>query len=460
MPQSETAYQAALDYLYGFIDFSLTRDDRYSPERFDLGRVEALMRMLGNPQDRFRILHVAGTKGKGSVSALCASALVSGGYRTGLYTSPHGSEFTERIQVDGEQIPQDTLADLVEELKPAVESIPEITTYEITTALALVYFANQGVEAAVLEVGLGGRLDATNIVLPLVSVITSISYDHTQFLGETLQEIAAEKSGIIKPGVPVVSSPQQEPALLTIEQIANERNAPMLLVGRDYLFAPVSQSMEGQTLVVWPAEEQGLADAFIESGGAINDWEPLRLHIPLLGAHQVENAATAYLALNTARVRGLPVSDSAIQAGFSSVKWPGRFEVLDRHPPVIVDSAHNRHSALRLRQALDDYFPGLPVILIFGASEDKDIRGMFAELLPRVRQVIATRSTHPRAVDPGQLVDLAHQAGKPARAAESVEEALALALRLSESESVVLAAGSVFVAAGVRQVWMEKFIRK
>jgi dihydrofolate synthase/folylpolyglutamate synthase len=256
--------------------------------------------------------------------------------------------------------------------------------------------------------------------------------------------------------VPVISAPQQDEALTTIERIAGERAAPFRLVGRDYLFAPVSLSMDGQTLVVWPSEEQELADAFIESGGANHDWEPLRLHIPLLGAHQVENAATAYLALVTARSLGLSITDRAIQSGFATVEWPGRFEVLNRQPPLIVDSAHNRYSALKLRQALDDYFPALPVILIFGASTDKDIRGMFAELLPRVRQVIATRSTHPRAVEPGELVDLAHQHGKPAQATESIEEALQLAIRLSESESVILAAGSVFIAAGVREVWMER----
>ncbi|MDX1435546.1 MAG: folylpolyglutamate synthase/dihydrofolate synthase family protein [Anaerolineales bacterium] len=456
MQSLEPAYQEALDYLYSYIDFSLTRESRYSPDRFNLARVRELMATLSNPQNNYKIIHVAGTKGKGSVSAFCASALEAAGHKTGLYTSPHGAEFTERIQVNGRQIPQNSLVDLVHQFKPAIESIPEITTYEITTALALKYFADQSVDAAILEVGLGGRLDATNIVDPLVTVITSISYDHTQFLGESLPEIAAEKGGIIKPGIPVVVAPQQDAAFATIEKIAQDQKAPLLLVGRDYLFAPIAHSLTGQTMVIWSATEQAQADEFIEAGGASHDWEPLRIHIPLLGAHQVENAATAYLALVTARAEGLRVSDAHIREGFAAVAWPGRFEVLSRRPPLIVDSAHNRYSALKLRQALDDYFPGLPVILIFGASTDKDIRGMFSELLPRVRQVIATKSTHPRAVEPHELVELAHQYGKPATATETIEQALDLALERAENESVILAAGSVFLAAGVRQIWGEK----
>ncbi len=450
------AYQEALDYLYSYIDYSLTRSDRYSPERFNLERMVQLMDALGNPQNQYPILHVAGTKGKGSVCALCAGALQASGRRVGLYTSPHGNEFTERIQINRQEIRPEDLVALVNEIKPAVEAIPELTTFEISTALAFAYFAAQQVDAAVLEVGLGGRLDATNIVTPIVSVITSISYDHTQFLGESLPEIAREKAGIIKLGIPVVLAPQLDAARLPIERIAGERGAPIYHVGQDYLFAPQAHSLSGQSLLIWSAGEQPLADAFIESGGSDHDWEPIRLHIPLLGAHQVTNAATAYTALIVGRDHGLPISDSAIREGFASTRWPARFELLSRQPPLVVDSAHNRDSALKLRHALDDYFPGLPVILIFGASEDKDITGMFNELLPRVRRVITTKSIHPRAIDPQLLVDKAHQFGKPAQAFQTVEKALAEALRLAESESVILATGSLFVAAGIRAAWSDR----
>jgi dihydrofolate synthase/folylpolyglutamate synthase len=451
----ESEYQEALDYLYKYVDYSLVRNLRYSPEKFDLKRMFDFVNTLGNPERNYPILHVAGTKGKGSVSAMCASALEAAGYRVGLYTSPHLTDFAERLRVNGCPIPHQELVALVDDTKTKIESIPELTTFEITTALAFLYFHLQGVEAAVIEVGLGGRLDPTNVAIPIVSVITSISYDHTLILGDTLAQIASEKAGIIKPGVPVVVAPQKDEARKVIEQAAEQQSAPLIQVGRDYLFAPLSHSLENQTLLVWAASEQTFLDAYIESGGT-QEWEPTRLTIPLLGYHQVENAATAYAALRTARDQGLHLSEEEIRTGFRNASWSGRFEILQRHPAVIIDSAHNRDSALKLRLALDDYFPGQPVVLIFGASEDKDIHGMFAELLPRVSQVVATKSIHPRAVEPEKLVELAHQFGRPAVVTESVEAALEEALRLAEKEAVVLVAGSIFVAAGIRDAWLER----
>ncbi len=293
-----------------------------------------------------------------------------------------------------------------------------------------------------------------------MSVITSLSYDHTQFLGETLAEIATEKAGIIKPGVPVVLAPQKDEARRAIERIAVERNAPLVQVGQDYLFAQLAYSLNGgQSFSIWAASEQAQANEYIESGG-FQEWEPVRLNIPLLGYHQVENAATAYAAMQVARVNGLPLSEADIRKGFAQVHWPGRFEVLQPYPPVVIDSAHNRDSALKLRMALDDYYPGLPVVLVFGASEDKDIAGMFAELMPRVRQVVATQSFHPRAVDTAVLVELAHRYGKPAKAVVPVEDALEEAIRMAEGEAIVLAAGSLFVAAAVRQSWADRMVMR
>jgi dihydrofolate synthase/folylpolyglutamate synthase len=448
----ESAYQDTLNYLYSFVDYSLTRSFRYSPEKFDLNRMHEFVEHLGNPQETYPVIHVAGTKGKGSVSAMCASALQAEGYRVGLYTSPHLQDYAERIQVDGQPIPHEDLIDLVQEIKPYLDQGTRLTTFEITTALAFLYFARRDVSATVAEVGLGGRLDATNVVVPVVSVITSISYDHTDILGKTLKEIAGEKAGIIKPGVPVVVAPQKDEARLAIEAIAAERSAPLTQVGRDFLFAPISHSLASQSMLVWSSSEQGLIDAYIESGGD-QEWEPTRLNIPLLGYHQVENAATAYAALQVSRERGLAISDEAVRIGLSRTSWPARFEVLSHHPLVVVDSAHNRDSALKLRLALDDYFPGKPVILVFGASEDKDIEGMFAELMPRVRQVIATQSYHPRAMETERLVKMAHRFGRPVKVVATVEDALAEAVRLAENGAMVLVTGSIFVAAGARHTW-------
>ncbi|MCL4561105.1 MAG: bifunctional folylpolyglutamate synthase/dihydrofolate synthase [Chloroflexi bacterium] len=455
----EIAYQEALDYLYSFIDYSLTRQFRYSPEKFDLSRMKELLDRLGNPERAYPIIHIAGTKGKGSVSAFCASALRAAGYRTGLYTSPHLEDYTERIQINGENIPHAELVDLIGILKPQVDQIQGLTTFEITTALAYLYFARQNVNAAVIEVGLGGRLDATNVAESQVSVITALSYDHMNVLGDTLAKIAGEKAGIIKPGKPVVSAPQKEEARKVIEETAAERGSRLIQVGKDYLFAPWSHSLDEQTILIWSAQDQPMIDQFLENNATLG-CNPYCMSIPLLGYHQVENAATAYAALQTAREAGFQITEEHIRGGFSKVVWPGRFELLRKTPPMIIDSAHNPDSALKLRLALDDYLPGMPVIMIFGASEDKDVRGIFTELLPRVQKVIATQSVHPRAMETEKIVSMVHQFGCPAQSVIPLEAALERALELAGNEAAVIATGSIFIAAGVRHAWFEKRVRE
>ncbi len=401
-------YQQTLDYLYSYVDFSMTRGHRYSADQFDLGRMQALVTRLGNPEGRYPVIHIAGTKGKGSVAAFCHSALMAEGYRTGLYTSPHLHDYAERIQINGAPIPHDELIQLVEDNKPVFGSVPQLTTFEITTALAFLYFARQEVDAAVIEVGLGGRLDATNVVTPVISVITSISYDHTYLLGDTLAEIAGEKAGIIKEGIPVVVSTQKDEALQVIQRIAAERSAPLIQVGRDTMYEPQSHSLDGQSFLVWQVIKDPQSN---NRQGAQGKSHPILLTIPLLGSHQVQNAVTAFAALQVFTRSGLSLSDGAIRQGFSKTSWPGRFEILQKQPPIVIDCAHNRDSALKLRQAIDDYFPNQRAVLVFGASEDKDIAGMFAELAPITRRVIATKSFHPRAIEPEKLVEVAQGLG-------------------------------------------------
>jgi dihydrofolate synthase/folylpolyglutamate synthase len=444
-------YQEALDYLYSFVDYSQSRTYKYSAQTFDLNRMVKFLELFGQPQARYPALHLAGTKGKGSVAAMCASALRAAGYRAGFYTSPHLQDFCERIQINGELIPQAAVAEIVDGMRATVERVPDLTTFELATALAFQYFARENVDVAVIEVGLGGRLDATNVITPLVSVITSLSYDHTNLLGNTLAEIAGEKAGIIKPGVPTVSAPQKEEALAVLERIAAERGAPLTLTGRDWLFRPVAHSLENQTFEIWSAEEQRQLNALRAEGHPVN-WTPLNLEIPLLGQHQVENGAVAYAALTTVRERGLPVSHDAIREGLRNVCWPGRFEILSRRPFVVADGAHNGDSAQKLATALSDYFPGRRVTLIFGASSDKDVPGMFAELLPRVSHVIMTQAVHPRAWDPEELAKLAvdTRAGLSAEIVSPVAQALERALQLSAPDDVILACGSLFVVAEAR----------
>jgi dihydrofolate synthase/folylpolyglutamate synthase len=428
-------YNKALDYLYSFVDYSLKHSSELAKAEFNLDRMFALMDELGNPQNTYPIIHVAGTKGKGSVSAMCASALQAGGYTVGLYTSPHLLDYCERIQVNGEPISHEIMIDLVEEIKPAVAKIPKLTTFEITTALGFLAFAKQGCNAAVIEVGLGGRLDATNIVTPKVSVITSISYDHTAVLGDTLAKIAGEKAGIIKDGVPVVSSPQKKEALEVLERIANDRGCKFMLVGKEVTFERVNSSLDGQSIYIKDNRQPST----------------LNLQLPLLGEHQIENAAVAYTALKQS---GFELSDEAIQKGFSQVKWRARFEIARREPPVIFDSAHNVDSFVKLRQTLDEHYPGKKIYLIFGASEDKNIPDMFDVMKPRIMKIIITRADHPRALEVERIVELAEQAGVPYEAITPVESAFRRALENSANDgSIVLSAGSMFVTAEVMRAW-------
>nr|HNB55093.1 folylpolyglutamate synthase/dihydrofolate synthase family protein [Anaerolineales bacterium] len=340
------SYSSALTYLNRFLDHSKTHAANLAPENFDLQRVHTLLNYLGNPHHAYPVIHIAGTKGKGSTAAFCAGALQAAGYRTGFYTSPHLEEYTERFQINRAPISQTEFVVLVEDIQPFVAQIPSITSFEIEAVLAFWYFARQQVQAAVIEVGMGGRLDATNVVSPLVSVITTISLDHVPILGNTVAEIAGEKGGIIKAGRPVISSPQLGPAREVIHAIARERHAPLIQVDEQVTFRPVSAGLEGQRFEV-----------------SYRDEPPVELEISLLGPHQIENATTAYTALRVANEQGLNLSPNSIRDGLAATSWPGRFEIFKHAPnPIILDGAHNQDSARRLRQTLDQYFPARPTI--------------------------------------------------------------------------------------------------
>ena len=437
--QITPAYQAALDYIYSFVDFSRTHQENLSPENFDLSRMVQFMALLGEPQNDFPSLHVAGSKGKGSVSAFCASALQQAGYRVGLYTSPHLRDFEERIQINQVPIARETLVDLVDEIKPVVSQIHGLTTFEIMTGLAFLYFARAGADIAVIEVGLGGRLDATNIINPLVSVITSLYLDHTSILGDTLAQIAAEKGGIIKSGVPVICAPQEKESLEVLGRIAEEKAAQLVEVARDYSFKLLERKLDGQVFEIRNEKDQFL----------------MELAIPLLGEYQITNAVVAYAALEELRVQGIAISEEHITRGFREVVWPARFEVLRKEPPVIVDSAHNPASMGKLRETIDDFFPDLPLVLVFGISEDKQLDGMLEEILPRTTHLITTQADHPRAMDPDEL---AGRAGKYKCRIESIPEvgeALRRGLSLVEEKNLLVVTGSIFVAASGRIAWFE-----
>jgi dihydrofolate synthase/folylpolyglutamate synthase len=432
-------YQDALDYIYSFVDYSLTHMQNLKPENFDLGRMAAFASALGDPHNQYKSIHVAGSKGKGSVTALCAAALQAAGYQTGMNISPHLIDFTERILINGQYISQAEVISLVEQVKPDVAGIPRLTTFEIITGMAFLHFAQRAAEVAVVEVGMGGRLDATNILTPQVSAITSLSLEHTYVLGSTLAEIAGEKGGIIKPGVPVVVAPQEEEARRVLERLAAERNAPCIQVGRDYQYELLAHSIDGQTLRIWAAGEAPENGTLLQLG--------------LLGAHQAENAAVAYAALQTANHNGLPISTAAIQSGFAQAQWQGRLQILNRDPLLVVDGAHNVEAVQVLHRALEDYFSDKPVVLVVGFSEDKDIKGMLRELLPRVESLIATQAMHPRAMAPEKILAQAESLGVPITLAPRMEEALETALRRVPPGGMILVCGSLFAVGAAIAVW-------
>ena len=433
-------YEEALDYIYSFTDYEKTTSYRYAPKFFDLARMERLLASLDNPHRRFPSVHIAGTKGKGSTAAMTASVLQAAGYRTGLYTSPHLHTFRERIRVDGQPIGRAEVVALAERLRPLVEGVEGITTFEVMTAMAFLYFVERGVDFAVLEVGLGGRLDATNVVSPLVSVITSLSYDHTHILGHTLAQIAREKAGIIKRGVPVVSAPQPPEAMAVIEQVCREREAELVVVGRDW---------------TWEAGEANLKGQWFKVAGGGGQEASRSFWIPLLGRHQLINATLAVAAVEMLRQRGVHIPEASLREGLRRVRWPGRLEVLGRRPFLIVDCAHNADSAQKLAAALRELFAYRDLILVFGASADKDIRGMMRALLPLAREVILTRAHHPRAADPGELREEARSLGWEAAISEDVAGALSQALELAGEDDLVCVTGSTFVVAEAREAWAE-----
>lgn len=426
-------YQGALEYINSFTDYEKLTSMLLEP--FGLGRIERLLVRLGNPHLTGRVFHVAGTKGKGSTAAMIASVLDAQGYRTGLFSSPHLHSFRERIRVNGQPIPENDLVALLQEVRPPVEemhrdgALGRITTFELTTLLAFLYFSAKEVDFQVIEVGLGGRLDATNVVRPLVGVITSISLDHTSILGTTIRQVAMEKAGIIKPGTVVVTAPQEPEAEEVIRLTCNERGARLVMLGKDVCWLRQSASLEGQTLLVRTPK----AD--------------YRLRIPLLGKFQCENAALAVSAIEEARSLGIDISPRSTAQGLAKVSWPGRMHILQHRPLLLADGAHNVHSAAVLRETIKEDLLYHRCILVLGASIDKDTAGIVREFNPLADVVVATRSHHPRSAPPVMIAREFGFLGKECRIAGDVPGAIETALELASPDDLVLVTGSLFVVA-------------
>ena len=437
-------YTAALDYLYGFVNYEKKMADAYTPDKMDPSRPGRLLTLLGSPHTQFPAIHIAGSKGKGSVAAMSAFCLRAAGLKVGLYTSPHLQEFRERIRIltpadpDG-RISQSQFASLTEKLQQVVPQVAGITWFELVTALAFMHFAAQKVDIAVVEVGLGGRLDATNVLTPLVSVITSLSLDHTELLGNSLAAIAGEKGGIIKPAVPVVIAPQAPEALERLAQIAQTQSAPLTVIGRDWqVEAGGPADSAGQWVRLWPPD-----DSFLP--------RPATFYLPLAGRFQQQNCAVALAALSKT---GLPtLHQQTIADGLADVRWPGRLQIIHTSPTLLLDCAHNPDSAGQLAEALGQQFHYDRLWLIIGITADKDMAGVLAPLLPMANGVMVTAANNPRAARPEQLQQIAANLGYVARPVTSLNEAIRQTWITARPGDLICLTGSIFLVGDLLNQW-------
>ncbi len=436
-------YKQSIDRLMSLVDHE--RTGLQGPRQkviYDLSRIQALLKLLGNPHTAARTIHIAGTKGKGSTAALCDAALHAAGYRTGFYSSPHLHSFLERIRRDTKPISQAEFTALVEEVWPHQltatndAGLGPVSFFEFMTAMSFQSFKEAKSDFQTIEVGLGGRLDATNVVDPDVCVITSISRDHTAVLGDSLSQIAAEKAGIIKSGSQVVVAPQSPEALGSVEWACQRMGVRPIQVGRDLTWRRETVSPDGQSFSV-----QGRLGRY-------------QLTIPLLGGYQLENATAAVAALEVLRDQGHAISPDAIQRGFAGVSWPCRMEVLSRSPLVVADGAHNPYSMEALLDSLPEYLPHRRLLLIAGFSRDKNVEDMVRRLVLAQPKVFATASRHPRSLSPKAVAARFMDLGTSAVETESSAEALGQALAIAGENDLVLATGSLFVAAEVREAML------
>jgi dihydrofolate synthase / folylpolyglutamate synthase len=384
------SYSETIRYLYSL---------RQQGIKFGLDNITRLLSELNNPHESFLSVHVAGTNGKGSTSAIMASILQAAGFRVGLFTSPHLVSFTERIQINGVEITESEVVRLASEIKEIVSGIDDFspTFFEIVTAMALLYFERKGTDIAVIEVGMGGRLDATNIIVPEVSVITSIDFDHKEFLGNSLREIAYEKACIIKSTIPVVTSYQGTEATEVLYEKARERHAALYIYGKD--FASVLKT----------EDISGICFDYRDDSLVIHN-----LLLPLTGEHQMQNASVAIRAIELLSKK-LSVAPWVhfIREGLKNVRWPGRLEIIHEDPPILIDGAHNSAAAIALSQTLKNIFLRKygNIILVLGIMDDKDIPGVMGPLLPLAAEIILTSPSYSRAASPGKLSDIAASLG-------------------------------------------------
>ena len=441
------SYKQAKEFLLQTTDYEKLTQYKYDSSSFDLKRMEEMMAFVGNPHKKRRCVHITGTKGKGSTSIIIASILKELGLKTGLFTSPHLIYLEERMKVNDRMISQKMFVELINRLKPYVDRImlknPTLmpTFFEIVTAIAFLYFERKKVDISVLEVGMGGRLDSTNIILPEISVITPVSYDHTDRLGHTLDRIAYEKAGIIKEGVPVISSAQEPEPLSVISKTCKEKNARLYLVGKDILINNIKVTKR---------------NGFYGTEYEIRTWRNIykNIFLPLVGRHQVENCATAIGALDVLAENGIiETNNENIINALAKVKCPARIEVISESPLIVLDTAHTVSSMKILRESIKENFSFKKLIVVIGLSADKDIEGILKEIAFVADDLILTRTGNPREAEPEKMAVTAKRFyRKNPMVIEDIDEALKEAKRIAEKDDLICITGSFFLAGKLKKL--------
>jgi len=433
------SYKEALNYLNSLINYEKKLDLAYNRRLFNLSRMKAILERLGNPHLSLKAVHIAGTKGKGSTAAIVTSILNSAGYKVGLYTSPHLISPRERIRIGNELIKEEEFSLYLERIKAVVENIKyegtslHPTFFEVYTALAFTYFYHKGVDIAVVEVGLGGRLDATNVIRPLVEVITPVSFDHTQQLGNEITSIAKEKAGIIKPGSKVVISRQEREVISLLQKICKQRDVRFYKVGEDIKFNLKKATPRYQVFDV---------DGILQKYSSI--------FLPLPGEHQLWNATTAIGVVELLQEYGFAVPVESVKSGISSVKWPGRIQMIARKPVTLVDCAHNGASAQCLAKFLREFYPGKNIIIIMGILKNKDLKTIAEALCPLAMRVVVTHINSPRALSVDEIYAKikGYCREKPIKE-WNLKRALGLARRIAGEDGVVCITGSIYLVGEV-----------
>ena len=426
-------YSEALDYIYDLTKYGI---------KLGLKNINYLLYLLGEPHKKLKIIHVAGTNGKGSTCSSISSILQSAGYKVGLYTSPHLVDFTERFIINQKSISRKKVSELLERIKPCIEKVANTPAYnhptffEVITSMAFLYFFEEQVDFLVLEVGLGGRLDATNVCEPLISVITHIDYDHMDELGNSLKEIAREKGGIIKPEGIVISSNQYEEAYNEIKKIADDRNSLIYSVGREIIYQIVKSDIKG---------------VIFDLKGIYHEYK--NLHTPLLGRHQADNSAAAITAIEALKIRGVNITEKAIRAGLGKVNWTGRLEIIQNNPTLVLDGAHNPNGVKIVRDALKEIFSYHRLILVLAIFADKDYKKMIQIIVPDADLVIAAKTENPRAASPRIIAKEAAQYIDQNKiiVTENIPQAINCALSNSNEDDLICITGSLYTAGEAKR---------